>query len=231
MKEDFMVVHFREPCSFCRDHVAGAPLHRYVPPPSGLPALKPPPERKFEGIKLETPPPAPSGPLQHFQICDACFALETGRLASGQKSRMPPGLQLTDLLTEKVEGLPLQPDPDADLESEFFETRQAFLSLCQGNHYQFDSLRRAKHSSMMVLYHLHNPSAPAFASTCNTCNCEIEPGSGFRCTVCQDFDMCANCKYAGMSHEHPLVVSAALGMTACAASSVALVACYDCMTW
>ncbi|KAK6134971.1 hypothetical protein DH2020_031255 [Rehmannia glutinosa] len=49
---------------------------------------------------------------------------------------------------------------------EFFDTRQAFLSLCQGNHYQYDTLRRAKHSSMMVLYHLHNPTAPAFVTTC-----------------------------------------------------------------
>lgn len=72
---------------------------------------------------------------------------------------------------------------------------------------QFDSLRRAKHSSMMVLYHLHNPEAPAFSSTCNFCNVEIEPGTGLRCTVCTDFDMCRNCKAAGMQHEHPMVVS------------------------
>jgi hypothetical protein len=61
---------------------------------------------------------------------------------------------------------------------------QAFLSLCQGNHYQFDSLRRAKHSSMMVLYHLHNPTAPAFACTCNVCQREIQGGDGFRCSTC-----------------------------------------------
>ncbi len=100
----------------------------------------------------------------------------------------------------------MRADPDADLESEFFETRQAFLSLCQGNHYQFDSLRRAKHSSMMVLYHLHNPSAPAFTSTCNACNTEIEAGSGYRCTVCQDFDLCSVCHQRNM-HEHAMVVS------------------------
>lgn len=83
---------------------------------------------------------------------------------------------------------------------------QQFLSLCQGNHYQFDSMRRAKHSSMMVLYHLHNPEAPAFATTCNKCQVEIEPGAGFRCSVCQDFDMCRNCKET-YGHHHQLVVS------------------------
>lgn len=108
---------------------------------------------------------------------------------------------------QDVPPLMRQMDRDADMGSEFFETRQAFLSLCQGNHYQFDSLRRAKHSSMMVLYHLHNPEAPAFSSTCNFCHVEIEPGTGLRCTVCSDFDMCKNCHAAGMMHEHPMVVS------------------------
>lgn len=84
---------------------------------------------------------------------------------------------------------------------------QAFLSLCQGNHYQFDTLRRAKHSSMMVLYHLHNPDAPAFACTCNHCQAEIEPGQGYRCPECQDYDLCANCKHSGVFHPHALMVS------------------------
>ncbi|KAG0464360.1 hypothetical protein HPP92_020429 [Vanilla planifolia] len=71
-------------------------------------------------------------------------------------------------------------DKDEIVESEFFDTRQAFLSLCQGNHYQYDTLRRAKHSSMMVLYHLHNPTAPAFVTTCNVCYHDIETGQGWR---------------------------------------------------
>lgn len=85
---------------------------------------------------------------------------------------------------------------------------QAFLSLCQGNHYQFDTLRRAKHSSMMVLYHLHNPTAPAFSVTCNVCALEIEPGTGWRCSQCSDFDMCGRCYASGLAHHpHPLTVS------------------------
>eukprot|EP00878_Enallax_costatus_P031506 GHUV01034456.1.p1 GENE.GHUV01034456.1~~GHUV01034456.1.p1 ORF type:complete len:308 (+),score=93.52 GHUV01034456.1:203-1126(+) len=111
-------------------------------------------------------------------------------------------LTLQDIPPQQV-----QKDLDPDMGSEFFETRQAFLSLCQGNHYQFDSMRRAKHSSMMVLYHLHNPEAPAFSSTCNFCHVEIEPGTGMRCTVCSDFDMCKNCHAQGMRHEHPMVAT------------------------
>ena len=86
---------------------------------------------------------------------------------------------------------------------------QAFLSLCQGNHYQFDTLRRAKHSSMMVLYHLHNPEAPAFASSCNCCHQEVEPGAGLRCRQCPDFDLCISCHERGVhGHDpsHQLVV-------------------------
>lgn len=97
-------------------------------------------------------------------------------------------------------------DKDEILESEFFDTRQAFLSLCQGNHYQYDTLRRAKHSSMMVLYHLHNPTAPAFVTTCNMCHHDIEAGQGWRCEVCPDFDVCNACyqKEGGANHPHKL---------------------------
>lgn len=94
-------------------------------------------------------------------------------------------------------------DKDEITESEFFDTRQAFLSLCQGNHYQYDTLRRAKHSSMMVLYHLHNPTAPAFVTTCNMCHRDIETGQGWRCETCPDFDLCNSCYSKDDSVKHP----------------------------
>ena len=82
---------------------------------------------------------------------------------------------------------------------------QSFLHLCQNNHFQFDTLRRAKHSSMMVLYHIHNPHVSAFASSCNSCHIEIQPGTGWHCNQCPDFDICTNCKNT-KGHPHPLVV-------------------------
>lgn len=76
---------------------------------------------------------------------------------------------------------------------EILNSRQDFLNLCKGNHYQFDELRRAKHTSMMVLWHLHNNDAPKFVQQCTMCQAEINSGFRFHCSVCPDFDLCGEC--------------------------------------
>jgi hypothetical protein len=96
-------------------------------------------------------------------------------------------------------------DVDDTLESEHFDTRQSFLNLCQGNHYQFDQLRRAKHTSMMVLYHLHNPDAPKFVPNCHYCHRDILVGTKYRCEPCEQ-DHCTLCytTFGAKLHHHPL---------------------------
>jgi hypothetical protein len=96
-------------------------------------------------------------------------------------------------------------DVDDTLESEHFDTRQSFLNLCQGNHYQFDQLRRAKHTSMMVLYHMHNPDAPKFVPNCNMCHKDILIGHKYRCEPCEQ-DYCPACYslHGIRIHAHPL---------------------------
>eukprot|EP00239_Pterosperma_sp_CCMP1384_P009689 CAMPEP_0197866002 /NCGR_PEP_ID=MMETSP1438-20131217/43976_1 /TAXON_ID=1461541 /ORGANISM="Pterosperma sp., Strain CCMP1384" /LENGTH=1499 /DNA_ID=CAMNT_0043484531 /DNA_START=201 /DNA_END=4700 /DNA_ORIENTATION=- len=130
-----------------------------------------------------------------INLCKSCYQIDRARETY---ERIP-----YEFKTQEIDPLRDTKDPDEPIDSEFFDTRQAFLSLCQGNHFQFDTCRRAKHSSMMVLYHLHNPSEPAFVSTCNICSGEISGGAGWRCTVCQDFDMCDNC-HRNNTHPHEL---------------------------
>lgn len=84
-------------------------------------------------------------------------------------------------------------DDDEDLDCEFLNNRQAFLNLCRGNHYQFDELRRAKHTSMMVLWHMHNRDAPKFVQQCVACNREILSGMRYHCNSCPDYDLCQEC--------------------------------------
>jgi len=84
-------------------------------------------------------------------------------------------------------------DEDEPFESEMFESRQLFLNYCQTAHCQFDELRRAKHSSMMVLFQLHNPSAPKFLQQCGSCYVDITHGIRYHCNNCPDFDLCEDC--------------------------------------
>ncbi|KAF8083265.1 hypothetical protein N665_0786s0010 [Sinapis alba] len=140
---------------------------------------------------------------KNFQICDKCHEVEKNRV---EKERHPVNQREKHALYPiAIEDVPTEiKDSDDILESEFFDTRQAFLSLCQGNHYQYDTLRRAKHSSMMILYHLHNPTVPAFPTACAICQQELEPAQGWRCEVCPDYEVCSGCYSKGINHPHSL---------------------------
>ncbi|KAK1614711.1 hypothetical protein QYE76_020228 [Lolium multiflorum] len=139
-----------------------------------------------------------------FYICDKCYSTEQQLEA---RDRHPSNSRDTHKLHPvDIVGVPDDTkDRDDILESEFFDSRLSFLSLCQGSGYQYDTLRRAKHSSMMVLYHLHNPSVPLFVNTCIICAHDIETGQGWRCEVCPDFDVCNVCYQKGaVNHPHKL---------------------------
>jgi E1A/CREB-binding protein len=58
---------------------------------------------------------------------------------------------------------------------------------------------------MMLLYHLHNPTEPAFVTTCNVCDNDIKTGQGWRCKEC-DYDECTACyqENGGINHVHRL---------------------------
>ena len=84
-------------------------------------------------------------------------------------------------------------DEDAPIESEMFESRQQFLNYCQTTHCQFDELRRAKHSTIMVLFQLHNPGAPKFLQQCGACYNDITHGIRYHCNDCNNFDLCEDC--------------------------------------
>lgn len=55
-----------------------------------------------------------------------------------------------------------------------FETRHTFMQTCQAKHWQFDTLRRAKHATMCILFHLNavDISDPTL-NKCGMCKKEI----------------------------------------------------------
>jgi len=118
----------------------------------------------------------------------------------GKSGDAAPAIYVLDSKGRRVKVI----DDDAEeMDCEFLNNRQAFLNLCQGNHYQFDHLRRAKHSSMMVLWHLHNRDAPKFVQQCTTCSREILQGYRFHCPICADFDQCQDCVQNPNIPRHP----------------------------
>ncbi|XP_024640764.1 histone acetyltransferase HAC12 [Medicago truncatula] len=85
-----------------------------------------------------------------FQECERCHSSEEHTSKNGE---------VHTLCQASVDDIPSDTKRnDIVLESELFENRDNFLIFCQKSQFQFDTLRRAKYSSMMILYHLHNPT-------------------------------------------------------------------------
>ncbi|XP_057858460.2 histone acetyltransferase HAC12 isoform X2 [Cryptomeria japonica] len=138
---------------------------------------------------------------ENFQLCDKCYELEQklDERDSHPKNRKEKHI----LLPIEVTDVPADTkDKDGIMQCEFFDTRHAFLSLCRENHYQFDTLRRAKHSSMMVLYHLHKSRVPVFLRKCSACQLDIKSGQGSHSEICLDFDLCNDCYQKDHSLKH-----------------------------
>lgn len=153
------------------------------------------------GEEVERRVHAPNEPSKSMQIADQDLSvMESKEDDAGRTPETMPMVNKVVLNAKAIipcgEDMPALTDDTEDVddiqECEHLDTRQSFLNLCQGNHYQFDQLRRAKHSSMMVLYHLHNPDAPKFVPNCMACHTDILSGMRFHCDRCE-VDFCQSC--------------------------------------
>ncbi|XP_034580614.1 probable histone acetyltransferase HAC-like 3 isoform X2 [Setaria viridis] len=134
---------------------------------------------------------------KNFHLCDKCHAEEQN---TAQKDRHPATTKQKHAFERiEVESLPETDDGDPIMESKYFDSRIDFLKHCQDNQFQFDTLRRAKHSTMMILYYLHN-------SSCSACHHAVDRCLVWRCLRCIGCTFCDPCyKQNGESlHIHEL---------------------------
>ncbi|KAH9255720.1 hypothetical protein BASA81_006114 [Batrachochytrium salamandrivorans] len=131
-----------------------------------------------------------------------------------------PPCSLAEFRVEVAMIRPKTVDVDPPMECPIFNVREDFLDLCRRNKYQFDDLRRAKHSSAMVLFHLYNPETDNFVRTCDQCQAAIQ-GVRYTCDTppCQDFDLCPKC-YETVKHPHPLQMVGAVPSPAMSSASL-----------
>ncbi|GMH04295.1 hypothetical protein Nepgr_006134 [Nepenthes gracilis] len=142
---------------------------------------------------------------RNFQLCERCC--DTTQNCEQANTHTASNGQKHPLSQEVVNDVPANTeDNDAILDNCFLENRHAFLSFCQGNHYQFDTLRHAKHSSMMILYHLHHPDGATVKATCGLCMMDIVVDPKWTCEICPRFTICAECyqKSGATCHAHNL---------------------------
>ena len=83
----------------------------------------------------------------------------------------------------EVAGLPETTDPDSTMSCDLMDGRDAFLTLARDKHWEFSSLRRAKYSTMCMLFDLHNQGQDRFVYSCNLCKRHVE--TRYHCSECE----------------------------------------------
>ena len=78
--------------------------------------------------------------------------------------------------------LPGTTDPDQLISGDLMDRPDTFLTMSRERHWEFSSLRRAKYSTMAILYELHNQTSNRFVYTCNNCHMHME--TRYHCREC-----------------------------------------------
>ncbi|GMH41919.1 hypothetical protein BSKO_09838 [Bryopsis sp. KO-2023] len=190
--QNFLVARFKERCGVCRDVIEPGPMwafHAPVPSSDGSPFLR----RSTDGLSCRND--------GAFLACPSCHQ-GAGRMDA---LKLPAGLLPRQFTKELCKPATLRTIPsDVELPCSFLETRDLFLRVCQWNHYEFDSLRKAKHSSLMILYHLRHPGVAVLPATCHVCQERLDDDYSWKCPVCLEFRFCENCYSSGLRHVHTL---------------------------
>ncbi|KAM5561856.1 putative histone acetyltransferase HAC-like 1 [Rosa sericea] len=126
---------------------------------------------------------------KNFHLCEKCHSLCGGKDTHMTVDMEQHVLSRVIVLLEDYE-LPDTKDREVILNNGLFEERTSFLNFCVKNHYQFDTLRQAKYSSLMILHHLSDLTALTSAEKNKTCSsishkvaeqswiCEIDQDKG-----------------------------------------------------
>jgi len=83
-------------------------------------------------------------------------------------------------------------DPDPLMENALVDSRHTFLEMSQFRHMQFDTLRRAKHSSRILLYHQLHKCNKQCGPVCSHCGERIQ-NLRWHCELCAGFEICHSC--------------------------------------
>ncbi|GKD02345.1 histone acetyltransferase HAC1-like protein isoform X3, partial [Tanacetum coccineum] len=135
-----------------------------------------------------------------IQLCSRCFNADKNYSVSKMHTCQSGE---TNLFSEVVVNNVTLDTTDKDdvFVNSFFETRDAFLNKCQKSHFQFDTLSRAKYSSMMILYHLIYK--PPIKPTCAACLVDVVVERCWQCETCAKYYLCEACYKMRLGAYHP----------------------------